>query len=301
MKRILTAVVLIPLVLLLIFKAPVWAMSLALAFVALAATHEYLNIVQGHGIEPFRAVTMLIVFLFFLPGILPNLSVPQSQILFWAKFLIVLLGPILFLSIALSRETLAGALPAAAASYIALPYIAVSLWSAAIPIWYFPFGAILVFYMLIVVWGGDIFAYYVGKNFGRNKLAPRISPGKTWEGTAASIVGAALLGSLILLHLPAIYNALVRLHLMQSASVFGGTPAFKTPTFFTAVWVSVVINAAAQLGDLVESMIKRGANLKDSGTILPGHGGVLDRIDALLFAAPVSVLTFVISGLHHIV
>src|SRR4051794_14051612 len=111
MKRILTAAVLIPLVMLLIFKAPVWAMSLALAVIALAATHEYLNIVEGHGIEPFRTVTMLTVILFFLPGTLPHLTVLQSQTLFWAKFLLVLLGPILFLSIALSRETLAGALP----------------------------------------------------------------------------------------------------------------------------------------------------------------------------------------------
>jgi phosphatidate cytidylyltransferase len=160
---------------------------------------------------------------------------------------------------------------------------------------------LLVFYLLVVVWSGDIFAYYVGKSIGKNKLAPRISPGKTWEGTFASLVGSAALGSLILIKLPYVYSGLAKIGLMPTISVFGGVPPFKTPPLLVAIGVSLVINAAAQIGDLVESMIKRGANLKDSGTLLPGHGGVLDRIDALLFAAPIAVLTFALSGLSRLI
>jgi phosphatidate cytidylyltransferase len=301
MKRVLTALVLIPLVLLLIFKAPPWVLPLVLAVIALAATHEYFNIVEGHGIKPFRALTMVLIAYFFLPVSLPNVSAPQSQLLVLTKYAAVALAPFILLALGLSRESLATALPGAAASYFAIPYIALGLFAVAAPIWFFPAGSILVLYLLIVVWSGDIFAYYVGKMMGRHKLAPNVSPGKTWEGTIASLIGAAIIGSLILRHLPAVFIGLSKLGLVPPISVFGGVPPFILPSLLTAIGVSIVINAAAQVGDLVESMIKRGANLKDSGTLLPGHGGVLDRIDALLFAAPIAVLTFLISGLHRLV
>jgi phosphatidate cytidylyltransferase len=130
---------------------------------------------------------------------------------------------------------------------------------------------------MLVVWSGDIFAYFVGKTFGRHKMAPRISPGKTWEGAAASMFASVGVGLLL--------------------SLFWGQkipPLFQNYQAFVS-WgmsspilaVSALLNIAAQLGDLVESAIKRGAGVKDSGAILPGHGGMLDRIDALLFAAPV--------------
>jgi phosphatidate cytidylyltransferase len=301
MKRILTAVVLIPLVLLLIFKAPPWLLPLVLAVIALAATHEYFNIVEGHGIKPFRALTMVLVALLFVPVSFPGLSAPQSQLLLLTKYAAVGLAPFILLALGLSRESLSTALPGAAASYFAIPYIALGLFAVAAPIWFFPAGSILVFYLLIVVWSGDIFAYYVGKTIGRHKFAPNVSPGKTWEGTIASLVGAAIVGSLILRHLPAVFTGLSKVGLIPPLSVFGGVPPFNTPSLLIAIGVSLVINAAAQVGDLVESMIKRGANLKDSGTLLPGHGGVLDRIDALLFAAPIAMLTFALTGLHRLI
>ncbi|MFP5288155.1 MAG: phosphatidate cytidylyltransferase, partial [Thermoanaerobaculia bacterium] len=119
-----------------------------------------------------------------------------------------------------------------------------------------------VFLLMAIVWLGDTAAYYVGSRIGRHKMAPTISPKKSWEGAAAGFftgVAAA-----------AVWSALrmdrIDLRILAVASL-------------TA--------AAAQIGDLVESMIKRGAGVKDSGTVLPGHGGVLDRLDAMLFAAPV--------------
>jgi phosphatidate cytidylyltransferase len=121
----------------------------------------------------------------------------------------------------------------------------------------------LLFFALAVNWVGDSMAYYVGRKFGRHKLAPVISPAKSWEGAAASIAGALVFG-LLYLH-------------------------FVLPQipYFAVVVMSAVGNIAGQLGDLVESSLKRGAGMKDSGSILPGHGGALDRLDSSLFTLPV--------------
>lgn len=116
-------------------------------------------------------------------------------------------------------------------------------------------------FLLAVVWAGDVAALYIGKLLGRHRLAPRVSPGKTWEGAAGSAAAAALVGL-----------------------GFGVWFEHRPLRFLL---LAVAINIAAQLGDLAESMLKRAAGAKDSGALLPGHGGVLDRIDAMLFAAPV--------------
>jgi phosphatidate cytidylyltransferase len=244
---------------------------------------------------------MVLVVFIFLPASLPGVTPVQAQMFWWIKCIVMILSPLIFLTVALRRESLTTSLPGTAASFMAIPYVGLGLLSVGIPILIFPLGSLLVFYLLIVVWSGDIFAYYVGKTVGRHKLAPHVSPSKTWEGAIASVIGAALVGSLVLLNLRPIYSALASIHLMPALSVFGGVPTFNVPPLITVVISSIVINAAAQIGDLVESMMKRGANLKDSGKLLPGHGGVLDRIDALLFAAPIAVLTFLISGLHRLI
>jgi phosphatidate cytidylyltransferase len=117
-------------------------------------------------------------------------------------------------------------------------------------------------FALIVNWVGDTGAFYVGRKFGRHKLAPAISPGKSWEGAIASTAASILLG---VIYLPATIH---------------GTSYLK------AVLLSIAANAAGQIGDLAESAIKRSAGVKDSGTMLPGHGGMLDRLDSSLFAMP---------------
>jgi CDP-diglyceride synthetase len=124
-----------------------------------------------------------------------------------------------------------------------------------------------VFMALLPTWAADIAAYVIGSLIGRRKLAPRISPGKTWEGTIAGFLAAA------------------------SAVWFVGTQVFS-PALPASLLVplALTIGPAGLLGDLLESALKRAAGVKDSGTIFPGHGGVLDRIDSLLLVAPVVAL-----------
>jgi phosphatidate cytidylyltransferase len=145
-------------------------------------------------------------------------------------------------------------------------------------------GAFLLLYLLLVVWAGDIFAYFVGKSLGRHLMSPRVSPKKTWEGALASLLASLVVGMLMYNYALPISRALLQAHLIQPKDGFF---ALQKPPLWPAFLLSAGINIAAQLGDLVESLIKRGANVKDSGAILPGHGGMLDRIDALLFAAPI--------------
>jgi phosphatidate cytidylyltransferase len=135
-------------------------------------------------------------------------------------------------------------------------------------------GPSLLLFLLLVVWCGDIAALYIGRSFGRWSLSPTLSPNKTWEGTFASVAGSVLI-TVLLVFLAGILNSHEILWLSY--------PGY----YLHWIGLAVLINIAAQLGDLVESAMKRGAGVKDSGYLMPGHGGVLDRIDALLLAAPV--------------
>ena len=157
-------------------------------------------------------------------------------------------------------------------SLFALIYIGLSL--ATLPLlWIQPDGPSLLIFLFCIVWTGDVAALYVGRNFGRRKLAPRISPNKTWEGSAASVAGSSSFAAALV--------ALARE--LESRSISG--LHFAGP-LVPWLGLAIVFNLFAQVGDLVESAIKRGAGVKDSGIMLPGHGGILDRIDALLLAAP---------------
>jgi len=145
-------------------------------------------------------------------------------------------------------------------------------------------GAFLILYLLLVVWSGDIFAYFVGKSMGRHLMAPRISPKKTWEGAAASLIASLAVGGSLFYYASQVSTAFLQWGLIQRRD---GMFGLERPALLPILLLTAALNIAAQLGDLVESIIKRGAGVKDSGSILPGHGGMLDRIDALLFAAPV--------------
>jgi len=271
MKRVLTALVLIAAVLALVFFGKLWMLTLFAAIIAELAAYEYLQLAavgaETHGAKlriPFwwMAAATAIAFVVTLPNFpvedqLPVLSALTLVLFAWNAF----------------RSPLIQILPDTAQGLFGLIYIAYPL--TLIPLlWSKENGPTLVLFLMLSVWVGDTAALYVGRAFGKRKLAPRLSPGKTWAGSIASIAGSVL----IALALAETANALTArgnmlLHISE-------------PLWQTLV-LAAILNIAAQLGDLLESAIKRGAGVKDSGTMLPGHGGVLDRIDALLLAAPI--------------
>ena len=286
LKRIATAVVLIPVVLLLILRAPVPVVALVAAAVALITVHEFLKLTESYGIEPLRLPTYVFVGLIFLMlAVSAAADTPQISAL---KFVLGLgfasaITPFVFLTIAMRRTQLSAAYPAAAASAFAVLYIALPM-AMLVQLRQQFGGAFWLLYLLLVVWAGDIFAYFVGRSLGRHLMSPRISPKKTWEGTMASLAAGLLVGSLLFSHALQISTFLLRVGLIERRD---GLFGLEKPELWPIILLTVALNIAAQLGDLVESLIKRGAGVKDSGTILPGHGGMLDRIDAMLFAAPV--------------
>ena len=286
LKRILTAVVLIPIVLALVLRAPVPVLALVAALVALLAVQELLKLAEAYGIQPFRWPTYAFVGLFFLLlAISPATNKPllSTAIFVYSVGFAAAIAPFVYLTVGMRRTDLSSAFPAAMLSAFAFGYIALPLgflvqirqqWS----------GAFLLLYLLLLVWAGDIFAYFVGRSLGRHLMSPRISPKKTWEGAIASLLASLVVGMLLYNYALPISSALLNAHLIQRRDGFF---ALQKPPLWPTLLLSAAINVAAQLGDLVESLIKRGAGVKDSGTLLPGHGGMLDRIDALLFAAPV--------------
>jgi phosphatidate cytidylyltransferase len=182
-------------------------------------------------------------------GLVPILS-GDSFVPAWTGFAVAL-GMALILGLAARRKTMAGGF-----LYIALPSFALLVLDWA---W---LG--LVFWIMIVTWATDICAYFAGRTVGGPKLAPRLSPNKTWAGLIGGMAGAAVFG-----------YAAARYFDLGIPFVFLGAP----------------MGAVAQAGDLYESWLKRRAGVKDSGNILPGHGGALDRLDGLL---PVILVTFLI-------
>jgi len=269
-----------------VLRAPIPVLALVAALVALLTVEELLKLAKAYGIQPLRWATYIFVALFFLvlainPGsVTPLLSTAVFAV---SAVFAAAIAAFVFLVAGMKRGNLAEAFPAAAASVFAFGYIALPLgflvqlreqWS----------GAFLLLYLLLVVWAGDIFAYFVGRSLGRHFMSPRISPKKTWEGALASFVASLAVGALLYNYALPISSALLNAHLIEKRDGFF---ALEKQPLWPALLLSAAINVAAQLGDLVESLLKRGAGVKDSGSILPGHGGMLDRIDALLFAAPV--------------
>jgi phosphatidate cytidylyltransferase len=285
-KRIATAVVLIPLVLFLVLKAPLYVLAVVAGAVALLAVAEFLKLTMHYGVQPIVQPTYAYVALFFVFVIVASTNrtpLVVATAVIYGLALAIALAPFFFLTIAMGRGNLTTGYPAAAASVFAFAYIAIPM-ALLVEIRQQAAGAIWVIYTLLTVWAGDIFAYFVGKALGRHRMSPEISPKKTWEGAIASILASVLIGTLWFQHAPGISSALLRVGLIgRRDGVFG----LEQPQLWPIIVLSAVVNLAAQLGDLVESLIKRGAGVKDSGAILPGHGGMLDRIDAMLFAVPV--------------
>lgn len=265
MKRVLTGAVLIVLVMALIYFDIPWIITAFSALLALLAALEFRGITaqaQSPIPLPWTVVSIAALFANSAGGWLEPLA------------LVAVLTLLLF-TVNAFRSPLELVLPETGAGVLLLLYVAYPL--TLIPrILAVEDGTALLLFLFLCVWCGDIAALYVGKAFGRRKLAPAISPNKTWEGTYASVAGSLLFGM-----------GLVFLGDWFSAHNSTFTRLHTSWPWWSFALLAILLNVAAQIGDLAESALKRGVGVKDSGTLLPGHGGMLDRIDALLFAAPV--------------
>ncbi len=281
MKRVLTALILIPLVLVLVFLPAQWQwlFSLAVAGVAALAGWEYLNLTMRCGANPPRVATVGALLALFAARFVWTDS----------DYLLSVFGilGLALLAYCTFFRPVDGVIADASASIFCLLYTGLTL--LAVPaLREPPYGSSsIIVFLFCVVWAGDISAFYVGRAWGRHKMAPRLSPGKSWEGAAASVAGSML-----------VVFALVELANLQQSpqdSVLLSWLERACPAAILSypdeLWywlvLAALVNVAAQVGDLAESALKRSAGVKDSGDLLPGHGGVLDRIDALLLAAPV--------------
>jgi phosphatidate cytidylyltransferase len=255
MNRILSAVVFLPIFYFLVRRPPVYFAAL-IAIACLMGLMELYHFVAGSGLKCRRWVgsvlALAILYTFFEDrwSLAPALAAGVTII------------PIL--SLLGSRHSLEGRLPADAVTVFGALFLAV-------PLGYLiglrklggELGGDLIFFLFLVVWGGDAAAYYIGSRTGRHPLAPRISPKKTIEGAVAGVLGSILAA------------------LLARAWFF---PQLRRED----CWIlGALLALSGILGDLVESMWKRGAGVKDSATLVPGHGGILDRCDSLLFGGPI--------------
>lgn len=270
MKRVLTALVLIVVVVALVLLGKAWMITLLAAAVAMLAALEFRTLAAAGGSPIPLWWTIAAIALFFL-----NTFVWAQDTVTAVSFAMLVLFAVNALTTSVERV-----LGETAAGLLLLLYIAYPL--TLIPrIWSSENGTALLLFLFLCVWCGDIAALYVGKKFGRRKLAPTLSPNKTWEGAIASVVSAVVFGMALIFAGDAL-----------ATNGSGFTRLNTSAPWWQWVLLAVLLNVAAQFGDLLESALKRGVGVKDSGTLLPGHGGVLDRIDALLLAAP--VLWFVV-------
>ncbi len=273
LRRIFTALVLIPIVVTLVWWGPAWVLAGAAALVAILALVEFFDLGERMGMRPFRKWAIVcaagLFYAQYSQGLVEThvlgegLSIVRNAaggVLSIEAVLLIFVFGAAGIGLA-TRWALHEVLPAIAISsagllFIALPFsYLVRLSEINIE------GRRLVLFTLCLVWAGDILAYFVGKGLGRVPMAPVLSPNKTWEGALGNMLASLLVGVFFAKWLQ--IDAL------------------------TMLVIAGVANIAGQMGDLIESAYKRGAAVKDSGALLPGHGGVLDRIDSLILAAPV--------------
>ena len=271
MQRILTAAVTMPLALAAVFYLPSNWFFLLSAVVFGWAASEFARIARfwapGAPIEALVALVILAAVILAGPDVMPLAGGERAHDLrLFAGALLLSVG--VGCLVLLAKTPLPEAFPAFGAFAFGIPYFALPTASL---FHVHKLGAWWMILLFSIVWLGDTMAYYVGKRFGKNKLAPTVSPNKTWEGSVASFLSG------------------IAATAVWSLWIVGAVDG-------RLILVGAATAAAAQVGDLVESMIKRGAGVKDSGTLLPGHGGMLDRMDAMLFAAPVFLFGLWITG-----
>jgi phosphatidate cytidylyltransferase len=270
--RLATAAVLIPIVVVLVWWAPPIVLAGIAAVVTILALVEFLNLGERIGLRGFKLWTYFCTVLMFYAqfslgriethtlagGISMVRDAAGGTLSVEASLLIFLFGCVLLGLI--TKRPLHEVLPAIAIGSAALLFVV-------LPFSYIvrldeiePVGRQLVLFTLVLVWAGDMLAYFVGKSLGRVAMAPALSPQKTWEGAMGNVLASMIV-------------AVLFARWMQT-------------DVLTLLVIAGVANIAGQAGDLIESAYKRGAAVKDSGGLLPGHGGMLDRIDSLILATP---------------
>ena len=233
---------------------PSWLFNATVALIAVLAVYEFLALGKAKGYDVPTVLCIVIMLIIMAAFIVEDLSVELGM------FAALLIIPA---SYVVTKKSLENSLPSSAIAVLATTYVGMLSGSLIRLHNDFPEGYKLVFFLLLVVWLGDTGAYYVGKQFGKHKLSPRISPKKTIEGLIGGVSASVI--AAIVIH-------------------FTFFPKFP---LLHAVIAGVLLSIAGVIGDLAESMWKRSAAVKDSGTLIPGHGGFLDRFDSILFTAPI--------------
>ncbi|MFN7989528.1 MAG: phosphatidate cytidylyltransferase [Thermoanaerobaculia bacterium] len=255
--RELTAAVLIPLVLLLLVKGPFWGWALLAGIACGAALWEFQGLVRAAGWLAPRALSLVL-----FAAILVASYLGSAPLLVAAAGAVLIALPTAILLAAPKEPVWLGS---AAATSFATLYVGAG---GAAVIALRAIGWEPVLFLLGIVWAGDSAAYYVGSKLGKRRLSPVVSPKKSWEGFWGQIAAGAVFGALLALVLPRV----------------PGTPPVAAAA---GALLGAVLSVVAVVGDLVESTFKRSCAVKDSGGLLPGHGGLLDRLDSLLYASPI--------------
>jgi phosphatidate cytidylyltransferase len=271
LRRVLTAAVLIPAVAAVVLYAPTWVVAMLAAVVTLLALREFFQL-ASLTLRGFAFWTAVCAVVTFVAQILQfEIALQSLSRVRWmvlspvdAALVVFLLGAGLL--VALSAGEPAESFRALAVSSAAMVFLVVPFSFVARLHGAGELGPPMLLFALALVWAGDIAAYFVGRRFGKHKMAPVLSPKKSWEGAIANVAGSGVVAVAFVFLLGAKLGANASVHLVA---------------------IAVLANIAGQVGDLVESAYKRAARVKDSGALLPGHGGMLDRIDSLIFAVPV--------------
>ena len=264
-QRIITALILLPVALGGFFLLDGWAFALFIGAVVTLGAWEWARL-AGLEAQPQRVFYALVVAgLLYGAYLFPSVA----PWLLGAAFLWWLLATLLVLSYPVSSRYWGG-LPG---KLLIGLLILLPAWQGLVQLKQWPQGNALIIAVMVLVWGADIGAYFTGKAFGRRKLAPQVSPGKSWEGFYGGL-GTSLLLTLAV----------------------GLQQGWQYGALFLALAGAALVVAASVIGDLTESMFKRQSGIKDSSNLLPGHGGVLDRIDSLTAAIPLFAVLLWLAG-----
>lgn len=258
-QRIITALILLPIALCGFFLLKGGAFALFIGIVVTLGAWEWARLAgfeaQSSRVLYSVVVAALLFLLYLLPGLAPWVLV--AALLWWP------VATWLVLTYPESSEHWSSSICKLVIGLLIL----LPAWQGLILIKQWPLGNWLIMSVMVLVWGADIGAYFSGKAFGKRKLAPKVSPGKSWEGLYGGLVASLLITAVV--------------------GVFRG---WSVSGFFFALLGAAIVVLISVVGDLTESMFKRKSGIKDSSNLLPGHGGVLDRIDSLTAAIPIFAL-----------